>query len=158
MLRTHRRALAMAVAVPAALLMAAGGAQVASASTPDVAGAVSAVSAVSKAPAAETYYTMRLSPPSVMLRPGSTARIIISFNATRGLYGTPVDLSVSGLPSGVTASFSPSTTVIGGFSVLTVTAAPSSTAGAFAATVSALTESSDPIGTTATLGVTIGQS
>ena len=74
MLRTHRRALAMAVAVPAALLMAAGGAQVASASTPDVAGsasAVSAVSAVSKAPAAETYYTMRLSPPSVMLRAGS---------------------------------------------------------------------------------------
>ena len=41
---------------------------------------------------------------------------------------------------------------------LTVTAAPSSTAGAFAATVSALTESSDPIGTTATLGVTIAQS
>jgi len=155
MLRTHRRALAMAVAVPAALLMAAGGAQVAFASTPDVA---SAASAVSKAPAAETYYTMRLSPSSVMLRPGGTARILISFNATRGLYGTPVDLSVSGLPSGVTASFSPSTTVIGGFSVLTVTAAPSSTAGAFAATVSALTESSDPIGTTATLGVTIGQS
>ena len=154
MLRTHRRALVMAAAIPAALLMTAGGAQVAFASPPGVAVA----GATSKAPAAETYYTMRLSPPSVMLRPGSTARIIISFNATRGLYGTPVDLSVNGLPGGVTASFSPSTTVIGGFSVLTVTAAPSSTAGAFAATVSALTESSDPIGTTATLGVTIGQS
>ena len=153
MLRTHRRALVIAAAVPAALLMAAGGAQVAFASPPSV-----AVAATSKAPAAETYYTMRLSPPSVTLRPGSTARIIISFNARSGLYGTPVDLGVSGLPNGVSASFSPSTTVIGGFSVLTVTAAPSSTAGAFAATVSALTESSDPIGTTATLGVTIGQS
>ena len=152
--RTHRRALVMAAAVPAALLMAAGGAQVAFASPPGVAVA----GATSKAPAAETYYTMRLSPPSVTLRPGSTARIIISFNARSGLYGTPVDLGVSGLPNGVSASFSPSTTVIGGFSVLTVTAAPSSTAGAFAATVSALTESSDPIGTTATLGVTIGQS
>jgi hypothetical protein len=143
----------MAAAVPAALLMAAGGAQVAFASPPGA-----AVAATSKAPAAETYYTLRLSPPSVTLRPGSTARIIISFNARSGLYGTPVDLGVSGLPNGVSASFSPSTTVIGGFSILTVTAAPSSTAGAFAATVSALTESSDPIGTTATLGVTIGQS
>jgi hypothetical protein len=143
----------MAAAVPAALLMAAGGAQVAYASPPGVA---SAAGAISKASAAETYYTMRLSPSSVTLRPGSTARIIISFNAPRGLYGTPVDMSVSGLPSGVSASFSPSTTVIGGFSVLTVTAAPSSTAGAFAATVMALTESSDPIGTTATLGVTVG--
>ena len=37
MLRTHRRALVMAAAVPAALLMAAGGAQVAFASSPGVA-------------------------------------------------------------------------------------------------------------------------
>jgi hypothetical protein len=140
----------MAAVVPAALLMAATGVQVASASPPAVA------SAVSKAPAADSYYTMRLSPASVTLQRGGTTRIIVSFRAEGSLYGTPVDLSVSGLPSGVTASFSPSTTVIGGFSVMTVTAAPSSMAGTFSATVSALTESSDPIGTTTTLGVAIG--
>jgi hypothetical protein len=36
-----------------------------------------------------------------------------------------------------------------------LTAAPSSTVGAFAATVTAMTLSSDPIGTTAPLGLTI---
>lgn len=150
MLRASGRALGMAAVVPAALLMAAAGAQVASASPPAVA------STASKVPVTGSYYTMRLSPASVTLQRGSTTRIIVSFRAGSSLYGTPVDLSVSGLPSGVTASFSPSTTFIGGFSVMTVTAAPSSTAGTFSATVSALTESSDPIGTTTTLGVAIG--
>jgi hypothetical protein len=56
---------------------------------------------------------------------------------------------------GVTASFSPSAAAIGGRSVLTLTAAPSSAAGAFAATVTAMTLSSDPIGTSAPLGLTI---
>jgi len=75
--------------------------------------------------------------------------------APADLYGTAVTLSVSGLPSGVTASFSPPTATIGGLSVLTVTAAPSSAAGAFAATLTAMTLSSDPIGTSAPLGLTI---
>lgn len=75
--------------------------------------------------------------------------------AATDLYGTAVTLSVSGLPSGVTASFSPSTATIGGRSVLTLTAAPSSAAGAFTATVTAMTLSSDPIGTTTPLGLTI---
>ena len=67
-----------------------------------------------------------------------------------------MDLSVSGLPSGVTASFAPPTATIGGRAVLTLTAAPSSVAGTSAVTVTAMTESSDPIGTTAPLGLTIG--
>jgi hypothetical protein len=71
------------------------------------------------------------------------------------LYGTPVALSVSGLPGGVTASFSPRTATIGGRSVLTLTAAPPSAAGPFAVTVTAITLSSDPIGTSAPLSLTI---
>ena len=51
------------------------------------------------------------------------------------------------------ASFSPSTAAIGGRSALTLTAAPS--AGTFEATVTATKLSSDPIGTTAPLGLTI---
>jgi len=43
----------------------------------------------------------------------------------------------------------------GGHSVLTLTAAPSSGVGAFAVTVTAITLSSDPIGTSAPLGLTI---
>ena len=101
---------------------------------------------------------MRLSPSSVAVRAGHRTRITVSFQATTDLYGTPVALSVSGLPSGVTASFSPSTAVIGGRSVLTLTAAPSSAAGAFAATVTAMTLSSDPIGTSTPLGLAISAS
>jgi hypothetical protein len=107
------------------------------------------------APALDSYYTMRLSPSSVAVRAGHRTRITVSFQAATDLYGTPVALSVGGLPDGVTASFSPSTAVIGGRSVLTLTAAPSTAAGAFAATVTAMTLSSDPIGTSAPLGLTI---
>jgi hypothetical protein len=98
---------------------------------------------------------MRLSPSPVTVRAGHRTRITISFQAVADLYGTPAALSVSGLPGGVTASFSPSAAAIGGRPVLTLTAAPSSAAGAFAATVTAMTLSSDPIGTSAPLGLTI---
>jgi hypothetical protein len=98
---------------------------------------------------------MRLSPSSVTVRAGYRTSITVSFRATTDLYGTAVALSVSGLPSGVTASFSPPTATIGGRPVLTLTAAPSSAAGAFAVTVTAITLSSDPIGTSAPLSITI---
>lgn len=44
----------------------------------------------------------------------------------------------------------------GGHAVLTLTAAPSLAAGTFAVTVTAMSLSSDPIGTSAPLGLTIG--
>jgi hypothetical protein len=98
---------------------------------------------------------MQLSPSSVTVRAGYRTRITVSFQAPADLYGTPVALSVSGLPSGVTASFSPRTTTIGGCSVLTLTTAPATAVGAFAVTVTAMSLSSDPIGTSAPLGLTI---
>jgi hypothetical protein len=52
-------------------------------------------------------------------------------------------------------ALSPDIPAIGGRSVLTLTAAPSTAAGTFGATVTAMTLSSDPIGTTAPLGLTI---
>src|SRR5262249_29218013 len=99
---------------------------------------------------------MRLSPSSVTVRPGHRTRIGISFQAGTDLYGTAVALSISGLPSGVTASFSPATAIIGGRSVLTLTAAPSAQDGASAVTVAAMTLSSDPMGASTPLAVTIG--
>jgi len=154
MFRIHPRTLLKAALLPTALLLAAGGSQVAFASQ---APAAANPSGGSHAAASQGgYYTMRLSPSSVTLRAGCRTRITVSFQAPADLYGTPVDLSISGLPGGVTASFAPSTTTIGGHAVLTLTAAPSSAAGTFAATVTAMTESSDPIGTTTPLGLTIG--
>jgi hypothetical protein len=153
MFRIHPRTLLKAALLPTALLMAAGGSQAASAS--QAGPTASVASGVHSASSQDSYYTMRLSPSSVTVQAGHRTRIIISFLAPADLYGTAVTLSVSGLPSGVTASFSPSTATIGGLAVLTLTAAPSSAAGAFAATVTAMTLSSDPIGTSDPLGLVI---
>lgn len=154
MFRIHPRTLLKAALLPTALLLAAGGSQVAFAS--QAAAPANVTRGVHAAPSQDSYYTMQLSPSSVTLRAGYRTRIAVSFQAPAYLYGTPVTLSISGLPSGVTASFSPATAVIGGRAVLTLTTAPSSAAGTFAATVTAMTESSDPIGTTTPLGVTVG--
>ena len=153
MFRIHPRTLLKAALLPTALLMAAGGSPAAFAS--QAAAPASVASGIRSAPSPDSYYTMRLSPSSVTVRAGYRTRMSVSFHAPADLYGTPVDLSVSGLPSGVTASFSPSTGIIGGRAVLTLTAAPSTVAGAFAVTVTAMTESSDPIGTTTPLGLTV---
>lgn len=153
MFRIHPRTLLKAALVPAALLMAAGGSQAAFAS--HAAATANLTSDIHSAPSPDSYYTMRLSPSSVTVRAGYRTRITVSFRATTDLYGTAVALSVSRLPDGVTASFSPRTATIGGRPVMTLTAAPSSAAGAFAVTVTAITLSSDPIGTSAPLGLTI---
>jgi hypothetical protein len=155
LLRIHRGTLLKAALLPAALLsaaalMAAGGSQAALASPAVAAGATGGAHA-----APDSYYTMHLSRSSVVVRAGHRTRIAISFSAPATLYGVPVALSVSGLPDGVTASFSPSTVAIGGHAVLTLTAAPSLAADTFAATVTAMSLSSDPIGTTTPLGLTI---
>ena len=154
MSRIRPRALLKAALLPTALLlMAVGGSQTAFAS--QAAATTNVTSGIHSAPSPDSYYTMRLSPSSVTVRAGYRTRITVSFRATTDLYGTAVALSVSSLPSGVTASFSPPTTTMGGRPVLTLTAAPSSAAGAFAVTVTAITLSSDPIGTSAPLGITI---
>ena len=153
MFRITPRTLAKAALLTTALLMAVGGSEVAFAS--QVPATASVTNGMHSASSTDSYYTMRLSPSAVTIRAGYQTRIIVSFQAPADLYGTAVDLSVSGLPSGVTASFSPSTGIIGGRAVLTLTAAPSTVAGAFAVTVTAMTESSDPIGTTTPLGLTV---
>ena len=153
MFRINPRTLAKAALLATVLLMAVGGSEAAFAS--QVPATASVTNGMHSASSTDSYYTMRLSPSSVTVRAGYRTRIIISFQAATDLYGTPVTLSVSGLPSGVTTSFSPSTATIGGFSVLTLTAAPSAAAGASAVTVTAMSLSSDPIGTSTPLGLTI---
>ena len=137
----------------AAALMAAGGSQAAFADPPPSTTGTVTIAPASSAP--DSYYTMRLSRSSVALRAGHRTSVAISFLAPAALYGAPVTLDVSGLPSGVTASFSPRTAVIGGHAVLTLTAAHSLPGGTFAVTVTAMVLSSDPIGTTTPLALTI---
>jgi hypothetical protein len=151
MFRIHPRTLLKAALVPAALLIAAGGSPASASQAAAPANVTSLPSALSP----DSYYTMRLSPSPVTIRAGHRTRIAISFRAPADLYGAPVALSVSGLPGGVTASFSPPAAAIGGRPVLTLTAATSTAAGAFEATVTAMTLSSDPIGTSTPLGLTI---
>jgi hypothetical protein len=102
-------------------------------------------------------YTMRLSSTAATVRPGGVTTTVISFRASRRLYGAPVDLSVSGLPAGATASFSPPRPLVGGHSTLTIVTAPSSPVGAFSLTVSAIVHpfSSDPIGTSTDFALTV---
>jgi hypothetical protein len=153
MFRIHPRTLLKAALLPAALLIVAGGSQAAFAS--QTAATAKVTSGTHSAHSPDSYYTMQLSLSSVTVRAGHRTRITVRFHATTDLYGTAVALSVSGLPSGVTASFSPRTATIGSRPVLTLTAAPSTAVGAFAVTVTAITLSSDPIGTSAPLGLTI---
>ena len=153
MFRIHPRTLLKAALLPTTLLMAAGGSQAAFVS--QAAATANVTSDIHSVPSPDSYYTMQLSPSSVTVRSGYRTRITVTFRAMTDLYGTPVALSISGLPSGVTASFSPPVATIGGRSVLTLTAAPSSAAGAFAVTVTAITLSSDPIGTSTPLSLTV---
>jgi hypothetical protein len=104
-------------------------------------------------------YSLRFSHSSLTLHAHDVASTVVSFEADGALYGRPVDLSVSGLPAGVTALFSPSRTVIGGSSVLTLVSSGAAQQGAVTTTVTAMTLAvkfgNDPIGTTAPLGITI---
>ena len=141
--RDHRRATIGAMLAPAALLMVIcwPGAALADASVyPPVS------------------YTMQLSSAAATVPAGAATRTTVSFRASRSLYDTPVDLSISGLPSGVTASFSPPRPLLSGSSILILGTAPSSAAGTFTITVNAIVtlEGTDPIGTSTTFDLTVG--
>jgi hypothetical protein len=105
----------------------------------------------------EYRYSMHLSVSAATVAPGGATKTVITFEASRRLYGLPVDLSVTGLPAGATATFTPPRPRVGGHSTLTVTTAPATPAGAATITVSAIInlDSSDPIGTTAPFDLTV---
>jgi Astacin (Peptidase family M12A) len=73
-------------------------------------------------------FTVAISSQSVNVAQAGTATVTVSLAGTNG-FTTPVTLSATGLPSGVTASFSPSLAPIGSSSTLTLTATTSAAAG-----------------------------
>jgi uncharacterized membrane protein len=83
-------------------------------------------------------FTLAASPASLSVNQGSSGSSTISTTVTGG-FNSAVSLSVSGLPSGVTASFNPTSIAApgSGSSTLTFTASSTATAGTVNATVTA---------------------
>jgi RHS repeat-associated protein len=81
-------------------------------------------------------YTLGVSPSTVQLIQGQSTAIAVSLNSSNGFSGLAT-LSVTGVPSGVTASFSPTTITAGQVSTLTLTAPSSQTTGTSTITVAA---------------------
>lgn len=96
-------------------------------------------------------FTLSLAPSSVSVTQGSSAGVTVSTSALGGFNST-VSLSASGLPSGVTASFSPASVGTPGSSNLTLTASSTATAGTVNVTI---TGSGGGITHTATLSLTV---
>ncbi len=71
------------------------------------------------APPVSNGFSLAASPDAVTINPGTSAQINITVTRT-GTFSAAVDLSITGLPSGVTASFAPRSTT--GNSILTLTA------------------------------------
>ena len=70
---------------------------------------------------------------NLILAPGTTNSSTLAINRFNG-FGSAVSLSISGLPSGVTASFNPSSTT-GNSSTMTLTAASNAAPGSFTVTI-----------------------
>jgi uncharacterized membrane protein len=89
-------------------------------------------------PGASPDFALSEAPTSLSVTLGSSGATTISTSLSGG-FNSAVSLSVSGMPAGVTASFSPASIAApgGGNSTLTFTASSSATTGTFNATVSA---------------------
>lgn len=136
---SHLNRRTLLVAVPAALALATAG-----------------LPAAANAATGTTDYTMRLSSTSATVTAGDQTRTVVSFQFESYLRGTRVTLSVSGLPDGATATFRPDTPLISGRSVLTIDTSAATPAGASTLVVTAITISSDPIGTSTDFSLTVG--
>jgi hypothetical protein len=89
-------------------------------------------------PGTSPDFALSASPTSLSVTQGSSATSTISTSVSNG-FNSSVALSISGLPSGVTASFSPTSIAApgSGSSTLTFSASSTSTTGTFNTTVSA---------------------
>jgi hypothetical protein len=96
-------------------------------------------------------FTLSPSPSSVILQQSATGALTVSVNPTGGFSGS-VNLSASGLPSGVTAAFNPATATTS--STLTFTVSGSAATGAATVTIQGVS-SSETTTTPVTLTVLI---
>jgi subtilase family serine protease len=102
----------------------------------------------------QSDFSVSVNPTSVSVAAGSNATATVSTAVTSG-SSESVALSASGLPSGVTASFNPTTVNSGSSSTLTFTASSSAAAGNYSVTITG-TASTGSHTATVTLSVTSG--
>jgi len=98
-------------------------------------------------------FTLSGAPPSVTINRGASGTSTITITRTGGFTGS-VAFSASGLPAGVTATFTPPSTT-GGSSILNLTASSTATLGAANVTV---TGSGGGLTRSATVGLTVNDS
>jgi hypothetical protein len=79
-------------------------------------------------------FSLAASPSNVTVLPGATANYTASVSSTGGFTGT-VNLTISGQPTGASASFSPSSITTSGISNLTVTTAATTSTGIYTLTI-----------------------
>jgi hypothetical protein len=106
-------------------------------------------------------FSLTVTPPAQLVTPGGNTTYTVSTLAQLGFSGT-VDLSVSGLPAGATASFSPSSIVTPDSATLSVTTTTTTPIGSSTLTITgtsgALTHSVTVRLTVGTVGTAIPQS
>jgi uncharacterized membrane protein len=112
-------------------------------------GSLSATTTVSLTIAGAPSFTLSASPATVTVSPGGSTASMVTVNQQNGFSGL-VGLKVSGLPSGVTGTFSPATT--NGGSELTIAASASAAPGTATLTV---TGTSGSLSATTTIGLTV---
>lgn len=97
-------------------------------------------------------FSMSLNPSSIAIEPGSSATVTVATNVTNGSAQT-VSLSAAGLPSGVTATFSPATITSGDSATLTITASATASTGT---TSVSITGDGSAVNHTVQLSLTVG--
>jgi uncharacterized membrane protein len=112
-------------------------------------GTINATNLVNNWPPAVPGFSLSASPSSLTVQQGSSGSSTITIAPQTGFNGT-VSFSASGLPSGVTASFSPNGTTTQ--STLTLSASPLATAGTFNVTITGISGS---VASATTLNLTI---
>jgi alpha-tubulin suppressor-like RCC1 family protein len=126
---------------------------------PDLSGVVSAATGIVSSAAAvrqPASLSMTLSPPAATVNAGDSATTTVSFNPSRGVAGRPVNLSVSGLLAGATASFSDPAPDAGATSALTVTTGEWTPGGVYHLAVNASAGSAlNPVSASATYDLII---
>jgi hypothetical protein len=102
-------------------------------------------------PAPQADFSVAVAPASATLSPGTSGKATVSVGASNGFSGD-VALSVSGAPSGVSASFASAIVHGSGSSDLTLAASSSAAAGSYTLTV---TGTSGSLSRSATLALTV---
>lgn len=96
----------------------------------------SATSTTSLSVVASSSFSVSASPSTANVQQGTSVSVNVSLSSSNG-FSQLADLSVTGLPTGVTASFSPVRITAGQFSILSITAPAGQPAGSTALSISA---------------------